>query len=71
MAITEPQRIAFPFGVINPSQRPKVPSPAAYAACRSDQVEAKLYLSDVVVCQRGEAKGASALYPFSLSFSTT
>ena len=40
-ATTDPIRTALPLGVIRPSQRPNVPRPDAYAACRSDHVEAK------------------------------
>ena len=39
-ATTEPVLMALPLGVISPSQSPKVPNPAAWAAWRSDQDDA-------------------------------
>ena len=69
-ATTEPHRIAFPTGVMSPSQRPNVPSPEAKAACRSDQVEVKPD-SESRVTQKGESCGATASKPASRSNPTT
>ncbi len=70
-AITEPHLIAFPTGVISPSHRPKVPRPAAYAACRSDQVDALRYFLDFSDLRSGGIPGATASNPASESLVMT
>src|SRR5208337_1043926 len=69
--MTEPQMMAFPFCVISPSQRPKVPRPETCAACRSDQADASPYFFDIPTDQNGAYCGAVASYPASSRRLTT
>ena len=69
--MTLPQRWAIPFSVISPSFRLKVPRPAAWAACRSDHVEANPFLSSLTGRHIPEMSGATALIPMLLNRSTT
>ena len=59
-ATTDPQRMAFPLGVISPSHKPKVPKPDAKAAWRSDQVDEMTKRPESFLSQNGEPIGATA-----------
>ena len=66
-----PKRPAMPRRVMSPFERPKVPRPHAYAACRSDQLLVKAGPSGAsgsdTVQKSGEREGATASKPASCS----
>ncbi len=55
--------MAFPRGVMRPSESPKVPRPETKAAWRSDHFEAKTNLSEAIRAHWGSSVGAAARMP--------